>query len=186
MPERRINMTAAEIRAYQTGERVIRRKVKPQPDRIHDGEPYWFIGGYRAWHWTGPRDVLRMGGNPLRSPFGQPGDRLVLREAWKPCNWAEGDPMTIQFQDGGKLDGWDATEEWTDRVYEQACIELDAKGCEVDEHTGNYIVPNGMIAWRPAQTMPRWAARYAPTVRTVRVEQIDGVWWWVAEVEDAA
>jgi len=29
--ERRINLTAAEIRAYQAGERTLRRRVKPQP-----------------------------------------------------------------------------------------------------------------------------------------------------------
>lgn len=165
--EHRINCTAREIRSYQAGERVLRRRVKPSGLCVYDKS-------------TG-EEVPNL--TPVKSPFGSPGDRLVLREAWKPCNWAEGDPMTIQFKDGVKVDGWDATEEWTDRVYEQVCIELDAKGCEVDEHTGNYIVPDGLIAWRSAQSMPRWATRYTPTVRRVTVEQIDGVWWWVAEVE---
>lgn len=58
-----------------------RRVVKPQPDKTHDGEPYWNIGGYRAWEFRGIQDVLRMGTvNPLKCRFGKPGDRLWVRE----------------------------------------------------------------------------------------------------------
>lgn len=69
MTEHRINCTAAEIRAYQSGERTLRRLVKPQPDDNVCGFPYWHVGGYRLWH---------NATNPLRSPFGSPGDTLVL------------------------------------------------------------------------------------------------------------
>lgn len=58
-----------------------RRVVKPQPDKTHDGEPYWNIGGYRAWEFRGIQDVLRMGTvNPLACRYGKPGDRLSIRE----------------------------------------------------------------------------------------------------------
>ncbi|MBP8177102.1 MAG: hypothetical protein KAX77_04985, partial [Xanthomonadales bacterium] len=60
-----------------------RRAVKLQPDAVHGGEPYWFIGGYRAWPYRSTSDVLRKGGDVLPCPYGQAGDRLWVREAWK-------------------------------------------------------------------------------------------------------
>ena len=45
---------------------MTRRIVKPQPDRIVDGKPYWNIGGFRDW-WE---------------PWGRVGDRLWVRETW--------------------------------------------------------------------------------------------------------
>ena len=65
-----------EERKWQT-----RRIIKPQPDSVHDGEPYWNIGGYRAWKFRGISDVLRMGtANPLKCPYGQVGDKLYIKE----------------------------------------------------------------------------------------------------------
>jgi hypothetical protein len=40
-----------------------------------------------------------------------------------------------------------------------------------------------VFKWRSSVTMPRQLARYTPTVRTVRVEQANGEWWWVCEVK---
>ena len=58
-----------------------RRVIKPQPDSVHDGEPYWNIGGYRAWEFRGISDVLRMGtANPLKCTYGQVGDKLYIKE----------------------------------------------------------------------------------------------------------
>ena len=109
MTEHRINLTAAEVRAYQAGDRKLRRRVKPQPDTSIHGQPYWHIGGFR--HWSGAA-------NPIHSPFVSPGDVLQL------CQ----------------------------RV---------------------------LVAERY-----RWAVRYTPTVVSSTVEQIDGVWWWVAVVDE--
>ena len=71
MKERPINMTAEEVRAILYGRKTqFRRVVKTQPPANADlclcavkG-----CGGNRKWH--------------LPCPFGQPGDRLWVRECW--------------------------------------------------------------------------------------------------------
>ena len=87
MKERPIIFSGEMVRAILEGRKTqTRRVVKPQPEAVHDGEPYWFIGGYRAWNYRPSSAVpLRAGGNPLPCPYGQPGDRLWVRETWKPC-----------------------------------------------------------------------------------------------------
>lgn len=84
MKERPIPFSAPMVRAILAGTKTqTRRVVKPQPEAEHGGEPYWFVGGYRAWIYRRTTDLLRKGGNVLPCPYGQPGDRLWVREAWK-------------------------------------------------------------------------------------------------------
>ena len=80
--ERPIIFTSANHRLIMLGAKVqTRRVIKPQPDSVHDGEPYWNIGGYRAWEFRGISDVLRMGtANPLKCTYGQVGDKLYIKE----------------------------------------------------------------------------------------------------------
>ncbi len=82
--ERPILFSAPMVRAILAGTKTMtRRVIKPQPDRIHDGEPYWNIGGYRAYQVRSAKDILRMGtNNPLVCPYGTVGTRLWVRESW--------------------------------------------------------------------------------------------------------
>jgi hypothetical protein len=84
MKARPILFNAPMVRALLDGTKTqTRRLVKPQPEKVHDGEPYWYIGGYRAWgHRPAPAVPLRVGGNPLPCPYGQAGDQLWVRETW--------------------------------------------------------------------------------------------------------
>ena len=83
MKERPILFSGPMVRAIREGRKTqTRRLVKPQPDKIHDGEPYWYVGGYRAWKLRDCDDILRKGGNDLKCPYGKPGDRLWVKETF--------------------------------------------------------------------------------------------------------
>ncbi len=82
MADRPIIFSAPMVRAILAGTKTqTRRAIKAQPNAVHDGEPYWFIGGYRVWGYRPATAVpLRAGGNPMPCPYGQRGDRLWVRE----------------------------------------------------------------------------------------------------------
>jgi hypothetical protein len=81
MKECPILFSAPMVRAILDGRKTqTRRVVKPQPDTM--GErlsmrylPYWHVGGFRT---------LASAPNPIRCPYGVPGDRLWVRETWRP------------------------------------------------------------------------------------------------------
>ena len=161
MIERPILFSGEMVRAILDGwKKQTRRVVKPQPEAVHDGEPYWFIGGYRAWNYRPPSAVpLRAGGNPLPCPYGQPGDRLWVRETWKPH--CEG-PISPEFPLG-------------------TCVKYQADGACVKPET--WSVEEGFwceareetTRWRPSIHMPRWASRLTLEIERVRVERVQAI-----------
>ncbi len=73
-----ILFSAPMIRAILEGKKSqTRRIVKPQPDTTHDGEPYWFVGGFRA------RQDPPCGNNPLPCPYGSVGTILWVKETYR-------------------------------------------------------------------------------------------------------
>lgn len=90
--ERPILFSGVMVRELLAGKKTqTRRAVTPQPEISHDGEPYWHIGGYRVWGYRPPSAVpLRAGGHPLPCPYGKPGDRLWVREAWRASSAHDG------------------------------------------------------------------------------------------------
>jgi hypothetical protein len=92
MKERPILFSAPMVRAILSGSKTqTRRAIKPQPESEHSGEPYWFVGGCRAWRIRGCTEPNRSGSyNEIACPYGQPGDRLWVREAWMDLRGVEG------------------------------------------------------------------------------------------------
>ena len=143
--ERPISFSAPMVRALLYGTKTqTRRLVKPQPDAEHGGEPYWFVGGYRAWTYRDTQDVLRKGGNVLRCPYGQAGHTLWVRETW-----ARDD------EDGALMYSADLGRDMSADAWEQGRLEG---------------VPR--YRWRPSIHMPRAASRIALEVTGVRVERL--------------
>jgi hypothetical protein len=88
MTERPIIFSAPMVRAILAGTKTQdRRVVKPQPQWVNENAGSWIaigeggMAGPRSdWlHWRGERIVP----NDPRCPYGQPGDRLWVREAWQ-------------------------------------------------------------------------------------------------------
>ncbi|MDP3351857.1 MAG: hypothetical protein Q8S92_22965 [Hydrogenophaga sp.] len=154
MVERQIPFKGAMVRALLAGTKTqTRRVVKPEPVRMADGLPY---GNGPAWAHAEPGSVL------MRCPYGQRGDRLWVREAWRVSSrWDALPPrdlfpgtMTVAYDAGGHAanyeNGWEIRSE--------------------DEP---------MTGWRgklrPGMFMPRWASRITLEVTGVRVERLQDI-----------
>ena len=154
MSEKPILFSAPMVRAILDGRKSqTRRIMKPQPDAVLDGEPYWHIGGYRT----------RIGArNPFFCPYGQPGDdKLWVRETCR----AEELPSGL---DGVRYLADDCfipienTEAASD-----AWLSLAAYGQRLSGHQKYRKVS--------AIHMPRWASRITLEITGIHVERLQDI-----------
>lgn len=153
MKDHPILFSAPMVRAILDGRKSqTRRIIKPQPDAVLDGEPYWHIGGYRT----------RVGSkNPFFCPYGQPGDRLWVRETCRAEELPSGldgvrylaDEVFIPIENTE-----DASDAW---------ISLAAYGQRLSGHPKCRKVP--------AIHMPRWASRITLEITGIRVERLQDI-----------
>ncbi|AHZ95049.1 hypothetical protein QIT82_gp17 [Pseudomonas phage psageK9] len=141
--ERPILFSAPMMRAILEGRKTVTRRVcKPQPSanahtKSADGSPM------TSWWETG-KDIVRC-------PYGQPGERLWVREAWQadaqvnaiaPRELSHGEP--IQYPADGS-----------------------------SRQTGCSMITPGKT--RPSIHMPRWVSRILLEVTAVRVERLNDI-----------
>lgn len=154
MKDRPILYSGPMVRAILAGsKRKTRRVVKPQPEAEHDGEPYWYIGGYRAHEYRATRDVLRKGGKLLPCPYGQPGEKLWVREN----GWERPERTPKMMREGA--DTWEPYYFDADGLTEQDSADFKAFG----------------FKRRPSIHMPRWASRITLEITGVRVERLQDI-----------
>jgi hypothetical protein len=184
MKERPILFSGAMVRALLDGRKTqTRRILKPQPDmsvlkaEFQDPDLWEFRKRFMMYEddWSGHEHAMYRKterGDPdlpvyqHRSPFGEPGDRLWVRETF----FAYGRWETRHSAKKGR-DEWhfiDMTLE-CDRAYQYAA---DAPDVPLADNLGG-VLP----AWwkRPAIHMPRVASRITPEVTGVRVERLQGI-----------
>lgn len=146
--ERPILFSAPMVKAILDGRKTVtRRVVKPQPD---DSTP-----GYWSWLARKGLPVGRVAAEAL-SPFGQPGDRLWVRETFSSVdvNGHKSSPREAHFvvlPDGT-----------------QVCRDGTVLAALPEYARGAF---DG-ITWRPSIHMPRWASRIMLEVVSVRVERL--------------
>ena len=169
MKERPILFSGAMVRALLDGSKTqTRRAVKLQVQ--HDDS---WVGGWKIVHKRVTQALLtfnQLGGKPLGSdaaicPYGQPGDRLWVRETWLE------DP-----EDDGT---------WAYTQY------VGCKGSPLSDIPRKFQKPEHCIyregwdgsdlRWRPSIHMPRWASRILLEVVSVRVERLQDI--GVEEIE---
>lgn len=150
MTERQIIFSAPMVRALLSGTKTqTRRVVNPQPEAQHDGEPYWYVGGYRVWGYRPPSAVpLRAGGNPLPCPYGD--DRLWVREAWR----ADSDFDYLPPRD----------------IAEGAHVWYEA-----DSGLSGLRGLSRQGKLRPSMFMPRWACRLVLAMAHLRAERLNDI-----------
>ena len=144
------------VRAILDGsKRMTRRMMKPQP-------------------------VIELA-NLAACPYGQPGDRLWVRESWRIGAWDESDgTIAIDYCDGPRRE-WlsilnDDDGEKFNHYWISCCDELARKRIEPGTD-GRYHWEPGQspLRWRPSIHMPRWASRITLEVVSVRVERLGDI-----------
>lgn len=155
--ERPILFSGEMVRAILEGRKTQTRRVvkhnlvvPPQEFRVANG-PLW-------WRWfSEPNTGL------IRSPYGQPGDRLWVRETWQAVHFSK------DFETG-----------YVDDIYEAKVIpKSDDDGWwspqyAADKHHQNHPEDRG-FGWRPSIHMPRWASRITLEVTSIRVERLQDI-----------
>ena len=158
MKERPILFSAPMIKAILDGRKTMTRRVIKW-DRIPSG-----------FYLAEPDCQLAQ--NPC--PYGQPGDRLWVREAWRVGAWAEDDgKIAVDYKAGAFCrrkwltvpdpdkfnDLWEGSTQEAERVYGM-------------KERYKWKPGESPCRWRPSLFMPRWASRIALEITAVRVERV--------------
>lgn len=158
MKERPILFSAPMVRAILAGQKTqTRRVVKPQG--AHHLFPFLDLPGNPTgeWAWCSSSHVVS---RHIHCPYGQPGDRLWVKETWADLTETHGAR-------------WERFNDET-RRYERGVdpfVWYRADGDLSDKGDGNiHYAP-----WRPSIFMPRWASRIQLEVVSVRVERLNDI-----------
>lgn len=150
MKERPIIFSGPMVRAILSGAKTqTRRPVRPQPSWPHYLQPMWGrspdghdFGERHLWREVGP-DYPDDSSDDRRCPYGQPGDRLWVREGFKLCD----------------------RNHWPDLPHRRG------PGREVAYYRANFD-RSSATPWRSPIHMPRWASRILLEIVDVRAEQL--------------
>ncbi len=158
------------VRAILDGSKTqTRRPIKPQPKASHLGYMACDDGSLLC----GP-DYPDCDDDVVRCPYGQPGDRLWVRERFYIDDVRHLDTIPKErpadLHDGGLLYHADANGK------EPACCHILGE-CACGEV--------GKPRWRPSIHMPRWSSRITLEVTGVRVERLQDISEHDAEAEGA-
>ena len=117
------------------------------------------------WWWT---EDDRQGPSIGRCPYGAPGDRLWVKEAWQYYDWDDDGRPKIRYRLDGETLWRDPPDEWSDRVGD-IWIEL--------SDPTNYDIDNAARdrRWRSPMFMPRWASRVTLEITNIRIERVQDI-----------
>lgn len=173
MKERPITFSSPMVCALLDGSKTqTRRIIAPQPrHNAEKGGLEWFKrdGSFDGWH----GDAVDFGarGYPSaadRCPYGQPGDRLWVRETFY-CDHAyypKGCPIVIRWRED------DAGKRVAIPMEDQRREMLDLVSYAAD---GDPDFEDGPPPWRPSIHMPRWVSRITLEINGVRVERLQEI-----------
>jgi len=133
------------VRAILAGTKTQTRRIAKYTAALGDPED-----------WTPGEDPLRFGGVDA-CPYGQPGDRLWVRETWQAIRaWDDGEVEEVHPVPKGRRGGIAVVYSASD---EQAGWHRDDRG----------------FSWRSPIFMPRWASRITLEVTGVRVQRLQDI-----------
>lgn len=161
--ERPIIFSGPMVRAILAGQKTqTRRIVKPQPEPMPDGMWRHPKLDARGWWWrcAAVRSMVSVDEMQCVCPYGQPGDRLWVRE-------------TCEIQcAGGIMQG--GTGEWSYAVTYKADM-AERELAYVGPADADPYVDYSRDGWRSSIHMPRWASRITLDIAGVRVERLHDI-----------
>lgn len=148
--ERPILFSAPMVRAILEGRKsCTRRIVKPQPETVD------YPARYLPNEWGFYNGAYPPHGKAVRSPYGKPGERLFVKEAYRPTFHPE---------------LWDCVEYRADGVMRKPEGLTSEQGYRFSDACGV-----GPGRWKSSLFMPRWASRITLEVTGVRVERVKDI-----------
>lgn len=151
MRERPILFSGPMIRALLAGTKTQTRRAAKKPVRHPDLGNLYTPGALVLER--EPQHVIERA-----SPYGAPGDRLWVREAWAPDPPIDNTWASTQWNGCGRT-----VSEVPERFrHPRFCI-----------YAANWL--HGPIRWTPSIHMPRWASRITLEVTGVRVERLQAI-----------
>jgi len=174
--ERPILFNGAMVCAILEGRKTVTRRALPaglDPDRL--GETM----SKAQWQKVNRERPVAFGITYF-CPFGQPGDRLWVRETWGDVNLA-----------GAPGIAYRADDDIRDLMAEPSFHDEDGAFNYDDERVKQYhfavwsedLLSGAEGRWRPSIHMPRWASRILLEITDVRVERLQGTTEEQAEAE---
>jgi hypothetical protein len=166
--ERPIIFSAPSVRAILDGRKTMTRRPVRLPEIISEpGDADATSIGWLDHHESGPgwhgwmTEYPEEGSLPLRCLYGQPGDRLWVRESWQRV-----DPLEVAEARRG------SRAPFTGCQGPRAIPWVAAYRADGDlSHPAN----GAPIVWRSPIHMPRWASRITLEIESVRVERLQDI-----------
>ena len=196
MKERPILFSGAMVRALLDGTKTqTRRALKPQPTGFVGGPGVRLLNGAEA-PLTPLDETAGPIGREILCPYGQPGDRLWVRETWQfhggmlDCGTARSAAGTSLYQDivvsypadGARVtlhpngQDWQTPRQPARRKGEEYSLR-DAPADFIYDGKNTYY--DRLTRWWnrkiPAIHMPRWASRITLEITSVRVERLQDI-----------
>lgn len=189
MKERPILFSAPMVREILAGTKTQTRRVWKLPRGCswyagHGGEAAGMVqddDGPAWWHVS-----------EQRCPYGQPGDRLWVREAWadqhplaiqdgrysQPGRAGIPGPPPVAFRTIYRADG-EPLQVWSNGNQSHPYLTRSGPASQIDSDfpavASNYQRKGKAIYWNPSIHMPRWASRITLQVTNVRVERLQDI-----------
>jgi hypothetical protein len=157
--ERPILFQGAMVRALLASTKTqTRRVVKPQPGEDIAGPIHCEVFSPMSHDASATKSPGLT--SSARCPYGQPGDRLWVRETWMPDAPRNGEWSDTAFYGCGMSPLSDIPECYRKPWH---CLHRATyEGCE-------------LVGWKPSIHMPRWASRILLEVTAVRVERLQAI-----------
>lgn len=165
------------VRAILNGTKTqTRRVVKPVRGFEHNNvcRPDMAADQHAVW-WHGESERV---GCLQECPYGQPGDRLWVRETWQYADWTDDGQPYVRYASDSQVRFCEGAGEG------ESLVDIWAHLSSPD----NYEIDNKAAdrKWRPSIFMPRWASRLTLTITDVRVERLQDCSESDAEAEGIA